>query len=511
MWRLSYSRKAVLCWIALAIATIHVGCWYLLSALHAYNNFELQTFDYGLTFDASQLALRGGGFMATRGVYSWAHNQQWFHFFLAPLHLLPFPHHAILSAHSLAILGVGIAAAYGLRHKPFLAFSVAFTAWLSPTLVNMNSDVAHVEAFATVLIVLMGVGALEGRIGLFYVGAIGALLTKVDVAFTVFALASVFAVWRGPQRISQRNCIVVIGLSLLFLGFNLGLAVPYFKKRGCQVMDPEFSNGKLLVSSVSGWFDDLFNNWSDLTWWSVTLLRTDILLYFVKLLWPLVFVIYRAPWIGLALLPGLGINIVANTSYLIENYWHYDHSTYAVVLIIFIFGLPRIRRAQTVALTICVLALLSHVVVPEIYRNSITRPLSENFWRVKKVRPVKLLEDLNRVLPRDEIISADYTSLSYLLPQRDQLYAFPNPIKSSYFGVFGVCEEFKTIRAPLVLVIREKYQMNTELQARIDRDYERIKPDGIYFDLYLLAGTEGTAELKKAIGKIVRKHQPFLD
>ena len=54
------------------------------------------------------------------------------------------------------------------------------------------------------------------------------------------------------------------------------------------------------------------------------------------------------------------------------------------------------------------------------------------------------LEKLDKVLPRDAVISADYSSINYLLRSREKVYMFENPFRPVYFGVYGACDGEKT-------------------------------------------------------------------
>ncbi|MGH8508658.1 MAG: hypothetical protein ACREVH_08070 [Gammaproteobacteria bacterium] len=70
------------------------------------------------------------------------------------------------------------------------------------------------------------------------------------------------------------------------------------------------------------------------------------------------------------------------------------------------------------------------------------------------------VEQLNERLPPDVVISADFISLSYLLPGRDEVFMLENPFQPQYFGIYGLCEKMAAPPMPEVLVLRAGYKVS---------------------------------------------------
>lgn len=96
--------------------------------------------------------------------------------------------------------------------------------------------------------------------------------------------------------------------------------------------------------------------------------RVLVLLYLVKLMWPVLLVAPRVGPFWLLPLPGAAVNIIAETDYLVKGYFHYDHSTFAGVIIVVLLGLERVRHKALAAALLFVTAVVMPVVVPSWYR-----------------------------------------------------------------------------------------------------------------------------------------------
>ena len=84
---------------------------------------------------------------------------------------------------------------------------------------------------------------------------------------------------------------------------------------------------------------------------------------------------------------------------------------------------------------------------------------------------MRFLEELDALLPADAVVSADSTSMCYLLGSRPEVFLFKNPFEPHFFGLYEQCTRF-AVPPAVDLVILER----AELESRLDV-VERILPD----------------------------------
>lgn len=417
-------------------------CLYVLPALRLYLNFQLQNFDYGIQFSSlDHLARFQTPYLSARGLLTWADNQDYIQLLLAPTAWLPFPHEAIIVVHSLGILLPGILCFFWLLPtQPLLAVMVAVAAWLSPFALNMNMDLFHPEAMATAALLSVYMCAAAGRRLRFCLSLLWALSCKEDVAITVGALAFVMAIFAKERRIPRLWLVAAIALASLTLLVNQRLVLPYAKDMTSLWLCQEHLTEQAAFGHTSPWFSSLG---SRLTSWSYVrgLLNEKNLTYLLMIAWPLLLLPLRAalPWL-IALSPAVMVNIIGG-SYLVLGAYHYDHSTFAVVLIMICSTLKDapLKWARGLAI-LCVMAFLHTNYGFHPTRTQVTRMLRADFWHLSKSPVVENLERLSDALPRSTSISADYTTINYLFTGRHDVFMYPNPFEPSYFGIYGSCD-----------------------------------------------------------------------
>lgn len=421
------------------LEALYAAVLYFVPPIVYYSTFRLLNFDYGILYNSTELISRfQEPLMSTRGLYAWADNQDYFQILLAPLHFLPNPHYGLLTAHTLAIYSCGLLVGWDLRHTPVLAVLIAPFVWLSPFLLNMNLDLIHTEAFATLWLIAMFFAAKRGAQLWFFVFLALALSCKEDVAITT-AWFMVLA-WLRPSLLNLPRAIYIAGFALSVAVFtvNQGVVLPHYKVETCRWLSDGFPAHVHSSQHAAPWFGNLAASLRNPEFYTTHFFTAAAAVYLGMLLGPVVpFIRVTFP---LTLLPlaGAAVNLIGG-GYLIKAAYHYDHSSFAGVIIVLLLGLPRIRWQKSVALLLAIAAIAINLTYRE---NSIrlTDPFHDAFWQLHKRIETRFIEITAQVLPKDIVISADYTTINYLLKGRSSVYMYENPFRGDYFGVYGGCD-----------------------------------------------------------------------
>lgn len=456
-------------------------CFYLLPPLQLYLHFQLQNFDYGILFQATRLLSEAKPlFLTVRGVHALADNQEWLQFVFSVAHYMREPHYWLLAMHSLAIYLCGLVVFWIFRSDKALGLLLPAFVWLSPFLININLDVFHTEAVATVLLLLMFAAARAGKPTLFILCTVLSLMCKEDVAVTVGAFCLI--AWYQPERWKLSRRIFLFGgiAAAAMFCVNLFVVLPHYKLATCQWIDPSFDTAQLEMAPVAPFFRNTFHNIVSGDFYIERFSRPDVWLYVVRLLWPLLFVLGRPSLLWLLPLPAMLINILADTDYLVQGYYHYDHSTFAVLLIALLTSLEKCNRRTLISVLLVCSVFAQHLLGDQGLRVHIQEVLAKKFWTIEKDPRVATLEQLNATLPADLVISADYTSLNYLLNGHDQVYMLANPFHPEAFGIYGLCERLANPPQVDVIIVRENYQIKGSALPILQNLFqERFRKDGI--------------------------------
>ncbi|MCB0360754.1 MAG: DUF2079 domain-containing protein, partial [Bdellovibrionales bacterium] len=408
-------------------------------------------------------------FLTTRGVHAWADNQDYFQLFLAPLHAVKDSREALLLVHSLALFAPGFLVLLLLRKMPFQAIGASLFVWLSPFLINANLDLIHTESFATVFLIGVYTCAKRGHVLGFILCSLSALSCKEDVAFT-YAMLMLLIYWKHndfkiSRSVALFGCITAICIFLT----NFFWVLPNFKLATCQWLNPTFSIDRLDYAPTAPFFRTFFTDIQTAAFYQRMLGRPELGLYLLKLCWPLL-LLGRAAWpFALAIIPGVALNTISNTGYYIEAYYHYDHSTFAAVIIALLWALPRAKLPRTRAILIGSTAVVLHLALPSWFRMHVTEMPQASWW-VKATHPaVTTLELLREKLPSGLVISADYNSLNYLLNPAQTVFMYENPIRRHYFGIYFVCEDLAAPPPVDLVIIRQSYDVKPEMDLLLSR------------------------------------------
>jgi hypothetical protein len=486
-------------------------CLYVLPAIRQYRIAWLLVFDYGILFNSTQeLAFGRPAFLTTRGVHVWADSQDYFQYLFAWLHHLPHPHYALIVAHSLAIWFCGVFCFFYLRAERRVSLLVAATAWLSPHLVNSSNDLFHTESYATILHLLLFLGAVRGRPGLFWSATLLVLTCKEDIAIYV-AWFMVLA-WFRPDRfpIGRRQLAAAFVVAVAVFAVNQAVVQPYYKVLTCEWLGAPVQP-KDVQATPSPWFPDIWRALLRPDYWT-RVLTADVARYLAMLFWPVLFFPRAAFPMTLLPLAGATVNVLGS-GYLIKTEWHYDHSTYAAVIIAMLLGLSRIRRKDLVAILIFAVALGIHLYWPHM-RARVTQVWNGqgDWWAFPKDDRVTFYERLTTLLPADVVISSDYHTVSYLLPGQSQVFMFENPFRPDHFGVYGLCDgggkPLPGLPPADLVVLQDEYRPRASGQAVLASmlRYRVTRAGGRWTSFYLNPDSPRRAELEILLDGVGAQH-----
>lgn len=490
--------------VAWTTAGFYAVALHVIPPLRRYLDFEVQAFDFGILLQATGLFARGEStFVAARGVYALADNQEYLQLLLAPLHFLPGTAYLILVVHSLGIAAVGAAVAWWLRPLGVAAAATGLAVSLSPYLLNMSYDVAHVEAFAALFLVMLWRACLVGSVPAVAVWMSLALLCKEDVAISAGALMAIVLWRRHDFQLSARVASVCLAICAVVLLVNVLVVLPHFKAETCRVIGTPVPDSVVTSPEpVSPFFRGIAVRLLEPSLYPAILGRAEVWLYLLGLMWPLLIFVRQRPWLLLVPLPAAAVNIASGNPYALQGLWHYDHSTFGLVAAGLAYGVLRAARPRLVAGFVLAVTVATHLVLPAWHHTPLTSGLRSSFWRLEQDPRVAISQRLEAALPRDITLSADYTTLSYLVENRGRTYMFPNPIESEYFGIAGVCTEPVAPPRVDVVVVHDELVLSQEAAALVASGFEEWRVhvlDEIGVRVLIDARGDRYAELRRAL------------
>lgn len=448
---------------------------YILPPIRDYNQFKLFNFDYGILLHSSYLlSTPYESFMRVRGDYIWADNQDYFQWFFAIFHRFPVAHYSLLVVHSLAILGCSAFCYLFLRrYGRYSALAVALAVAASPVLANMNMDLFHTEAFATLFILLFYWAAKTGRRFAFYLCLLLALSCKEDVALTTGFFMTLAFVAAKRFDLKRKHFVIGFVLSVAVFFINMKIVLPYYKLQTCLWMNPEFSSGQLDSGPASPFFRGVLENWHRPAFIKEAFWNPTVGIYVARITWPLL--LFVRWWTPLVLLPaaGLFVNIITKNGYQLEAYYHYDHSTMAGVIIAVLEGVGRARYRKVTCTVLLALMIATNYWGYKV-RVPVHAAATKEFYDMQKYPEVVFLEELNKTLPRDTVISADYKSLCYLVEGHPECFMFTNPFERNYFGLYGLCEEMVSPPAVDIVVLAPFQRVPESVQNKLTAEFRLL-------------------------------------
>lgn len=438
---------------------------YYLHSLIAVFRTWLTTFDFAIVEEAAYRFSRGDFlFLSTRGDHALADNQKYLQFlfgFLNWLHL-PQPLSLVLLHTTLGLL-TGLLTFFIFRRRSFsFGLLMAAVVLLHPMLLNMILDFVHSEILTPIFLLAAYLGWRSKRKWIFVLFMILTLLVKEDLAFTVFALAFCYAlsdfIFQKENLKSWKSIYLFLMVASIFVFvFDLFVILPIFKEWTCNYLGtPEGIKHMIEHQPTNPWYAYIFESPHPVQEALKNIFRFKNLLYLIATgaflwLWS-----FRSVFF-LALVPGLLLNMMSWADYQNSIYFHYDHAILAILIIGIAEASQKMNLRQNFWRGLLVLFIF--VFAPPFFPKQIRMSLfGVNRLEFRDAIPndeYRTLMWLQKNLPANENISANYSFTAYLMPPANLIFEFPNPYVRHYFGIYFACEDWKRYEMPDWLILKK--------------------------------------------------------
>ncbi|MGH8557871.1 MAG: DUF2079 domain-containing protein [Methylococcales bacterium] len=415
------------------------------TSILTFRNFGMSAYDIGIHDQAIwKLATGRGIFNTIRGLNIWG-DHCWFIFvLLSPLYWIAPRIETLLIGQSVALsigaLPIAILT-YRKTGSQIIALCLAVTWLISPVLQNMNLENFHPE----VIVAPFLLWAIERAdlwtvddtrfLGLarqwwwYEIAVVLALLCKEDVALTIFFIGLWVAV-----RHNRREGIITMVLSVLWFVLCLKVFLPYFNQVGFF----RFSSGY--------WFSTFWEHKFEPGFYWNCISSPQAAGYLWKLGIPVLFLACLDPLLLLAALPSIAINLLSQNNYLISIDYHYNNLSLPMIFAATACGiawlvrnlhyghiLARLLTVGMVASSVLANDAWSHLpmssavnAIQNQYKFFSTSGIEERFRRMESHLPKD----------PDVAIAVSHNMVPHLT-HRNEIYMFPNPWKTYYWGING--------------------------------------------------------------------------
>lgn len=289
--------------------------------------------------------------------------------------------------------------------------------WLANPAVNgTGMENFHPDAFLGFTVPLALWAAHGRRWRWFAVAVILSLLVKEDVVLVMLPLG-VFVAWRLDRR--KGIAVVVASVAASLLGM-------FVLMRGLSGV-PTRNGWRIPFGGVDGLVRKVFTDPMEVARY---MLSEDRSLYLFQMLAPFAAVFAMAPWMALVSAPVIASNMVSTFYY--QHSIQYHYSLVAVPALVFatvmgVAAVPRARRA--VVMGIAVLA----TCVSFVAWGQHSLALRPRHVLAGDAPVAVAARRIIRQIPADAVISV-YDPLCTHLAHRKEVYFFPNPFRSLYYG-----------------------------------------------------------------------------
>ena len=461
--------------------------------------YDLGTFDQGIW-----LAGQGGDlFVTVRGLHLLGDHVRLFSFVLAPLYWVWDDVRALLVLQSIVIAAGAFflcrIAQRELPNRPWLVLSICAGYLLHPAVQNLNLDHAHPDAFASTFL-LVAIDALRGgRRLVFAVAAMLAMSCKEDVALVFVALGLALMLDRSQRRFGA----ALVAASALWFVVSIGVILPTFNGVGF------YRFGR------HGFWSGVAGHSAD-PWWLVQKLwQPTTGTYLFSLGLPNLFLFLLHPISAAAALPALAANLLSDARYPRDLAFHYQTSILPFLYLATIDAMARWNRvnerpAQTasprrlrgVAQVVCrampalllVAAAGSNLAWSKLPWTRTVATVREATAALRETPRYASYSELLARIPKDAVVSADLAFVPHLSHRRG-VYMFPNPFRTTYWGIHAEDPHDPSVVDYLVVHARA---LNDPVLAQAAQfadlhDFEFVDGDHRTVALYKRAGVSPTA------------------
>jgi hypothetical protein len=147
--------------------------------------------------------------------------------------------------------------------------------------------------------------------------------------------------------------------------------------------------------------------------------------------------------------------------------FHYDHALIAVLVIGVAEASTRFSPRQNLARAVPVLCLLLFTApfFPDTFHLGLWGAQKPDFFQLAPSEEYETLMWLQKHLPAEENIAANYLYTSYLMPPAKLIFEFPNPYERHYFGIYDVCEDWRRHEMPDWWILKPEDEIPREVAA----------------------------------------------
>ena len=409
-------------------------------SINDYNRFWHSAFDLGIFDQGIWLLSRGeNAFVTVRGFHIFGDHIQYIITFLAPLFWIWDDARILLIAQSMALslgsIPLYLIARDKLKNK-LVPLVVVFTYLLYPALHYLNLENFHADSFAVPILLFCFYFLTKKNYSLYAFFVFLALITKEDIAITVFMLgiyATVFYNRKvGVATILASILCLVLTSQLLYYFNGMGyFHTKYgaFNKFGSSpievVVNMAMNPGRVMETLITPVNEK----------------------YVYDIFSPVAFLSILSPTTLLIGIPAILMNLLTGWPYAHSIQYHYTKAIIPFVFISLVYGLSNLERLCgwmkfKIRLIYSLIVLI--LLCTSIYLNIEIGPGStsiKNYGGVIETiktfnnyspRERTLLEAIDSI-PRNATVSATYLIVPHMT-HRKIIYMFPNPFKEAYWG-----------------------------------------------------------------------------
>lgn len=422
--------------------SVHVYPLFLMIAIYAivlsiisinnYNRFWYSAFDLGI-FDQGiwLLSMGENAFVTVRGFHIFGDHIQFIITFLTPLFWIWDDARILLMVQSFA-LAVGAIPIYliskdKLKNK-IAPLIIVFAYLLYPALQYLNLENFHPDSFAVPILLFCFYFLTKRNYSLYAFFVFLALITKEDIAITIFALG-IYATIFHSRKIGIAT--ILVSILSLFLTFQL---LYYFNSIGYfHTKYGAFKEIEAIAKNPKIFTDVLITQVNEK--------------YLYEILSPLAFLSILSPTTLAIGIPAILMNILTGWPYAHSIQYHYTKAIIPFVFISLIYGLSNLERlfyGRKFGSRIGFYLILVILLIASISANIEIGPQSTSIKNYNNI--IEIMKDYDKYSPREKVIleaintipddasvSATYLIVPHMT-HRKIIYMFPNPFKESYWG-----------------------------------------------------------------------------
>jgi len=404
--------------------------WFVVFGLHVYwHHSRIGTFGFDLgIFDQSiWLASRLEGFNTVRGIEVLGHHGSIGFYLLVPFYWIG------AGPNFLNLLQVGTVvsgaipvflASRRLLHSEWFALVPALAFLTHFSIQWMLMETFHPEVMAITPFLFAYLAAQRERWVPFALWLALAVSWKEDLALAAIMFGLILA-WRGHRKVG----LYTAAAAAAWLLFVTQVLIPHFSSEGAFYWQ---------------FFGDLGSNSADVVWNSIAhpnevirrLNEANLVGYVRDLALPYGLMAFLAPMTLLIALPQILINLLSIQPFTWDPHLHYAAVPVLAFTIAMIEGWARVKRMATRRFLIGATAALALSTAVAFGISPVSSHYRDGVWLLKE-NPKQAIMDAAIATPGPGDSVATTYNLVPHLTHRHQIYQFPNPWRSSNWGVRG--------------------------------------------------------------------------